>query len=478
MTGTHYKALTRKYRPQIFSDVLSQDPLITTLKNALKEERVSHAYMFSGSRGTGKTTLARVLSKALNCKDLSSNSEPCNRCQSCEEIVQGCSLDVIEIDGASHRGIDDIRKINDTISFSPSNKYKIYIIDEVHMLTKEAFNALLKTLEEPPANVKFFFATTEPHKVPATIISRCQRFNLRRISEHDITKKLNAICDDLVVDTEKSALHLIAHQADGSLRDAESLLDQVLAFHKGSLTLAATQDILGTPERDLFYKLDEEGKKENYFFAYELTEDLYTKGKNFHQFLDGLVEHFRILLHLLASQGKFALPSSLSEKEKELYQRSASLYKKEQILDILENILKSQKDLKTSPSPQVTIEMLLLSIMRSHHELPIESIMCKLIELEEKLLSDSSSKKPEPMKIAEPPLKNLIKDTPPLVKRIEQRPKSPPQQKKPQVKEIVESKPKQEVVRPRINIDIQTKSRFDTLMRFAAVELKGSLKKN
>ena len=180
-TSQTYQVIARKYRPQTFADVIGQTAIVTTLKNALKFHKLAHAYLFCGCRGTGKTTLARVFSKALNCQKLTENFEPCNQCQSCLEISQGRSLDVIEIDGASHRGIDDIRQINDTIGYAPSSgKYKIYIIDEVHMLTKEAFNALLKTLEEPPANVKFFFATTEPHKVLQTIMSRCQRFDLSR----------------------------------------------------------------------------------------------------------------------------------------------------------------------------------------------------------------------------------------------------------------------------------------------------------
>ena len=187
----NYQVLARKYRPQKFSEVVGQDPIVTTLKNAIKNKRLAHAYLFCGSRGTGKTTLARVFAKALNCHQPLPDGEPCNQCTSCKEITSGSSLDVLEIDGASHRGIDDVRQINETVGYAASGGgYKIYIIDEVHMLTKEAFNALLKTLEEPPARVMFFFATTEPHKVLPTILSRCQRFNLNRISSEKIVEKL------------------------------------------------------------------------------------------------------------------------------------------------------------------------------------------------------------------------------------------------------------------------------------------------
>ena len=228
-----YQVLARKYRPQHFNEVLGQDAIVTTLKNAIKHNRLAHAYLFCGSRGTGKTTLARVFAKALNCQSPTSDAEPCNKCSSCKEIAAGNALDVLEIDGASHRGIDDIRQINETVGYaSSSGKYKIYIIDEVHMLTKEAFNALLKTLEEPPLKVIFLFATTEPHKVLPTILSRCQRFNLNRISLDTIVDKLRQIAIDQNVEIDEEALYLLAQRAEGGLRDAESLFDQIIAFHE------------------------------------------------------------------------------------------------------------------------------------------------------------------------------------------------------------------------------------------------------
>ncbi len=481
-SSSHYKALTRRYRPQRFQEVLGQDPLVTTLKNALMDGKVSHAYLFSGSRGTGKTTLARILAKALNCQARTKENEPCDTCSSCKEIAHGHSMDVIEVDGASNRGIDDIRKINETISFSPSSHFKIYIIDEVHMLTKEAFNALLKTLEEPPENVKFFFATTEPHKVPATIISRCQRFNLRRITEHIIVEKLQAICDDLKLEAEAAALHLIAHAAQGGLRDAESLLDQAISFHGSPLTLKATQDILGVPDRSLFFRLDRAGKDQKLIEAYEIADEVYGAGKNLNHFLSALVEHYRILLHLLASPQANAFPAGLNDQERTAYAEAATYYQKEQVLDILEQLLSTQKELKDSPAPQVTIEMALLYIIRSHSHLPLALILQKLAEVEKKLESKAPAEQslpPASQAPAQPPKpkpKEKPASPPPTSppKKESKESKAPPPPATPPKKE---DKGNKESAPPRKKFDMKTKSRHDTLMRFAAVELNGMLKK-
>lgn len=275
-----YQVLARKYRPQTFKDVLNQEAIVATLKNAIRNNRVAQAYLFCGSRGTGKTTLARILAKALNCHKLSSDFEPCNGCTSCREITSGHSLDVLEIDGASNRGIDDIRQINETVGYAASSGgYKIYIIDEVHMLTKEAFNALLKTLEEPPPKVKFLFATTEAHKVLPTILSRCQRFNLKRISTEQIQNKLRKIAIDQNVQVEDEALRMIATCADGGLRDAESLFDQILAFHTGTITTTIVASMLGLVERNHFFALDQAGQEGNLAIAFEISEDIFLREK-------------------------------------------------------------------------------------------------------------------------------------------------------------------------------------------------------
>src|SRR3990167_7356452 len=274
-----YQVLARRYRPQKFSDVVGQEAILQTLRNAILKNTIAHAYLFSGSRGIGKTTLARLFAKALNCNQIRDQIEPCNSCPSCLDILSGRALDVIEIDGASNRGIDDIRQINETIGFVPTHgKYKIILIDEVHMLTKEAFNALLKTLEEPPENAKFFFATTEPHKVLPTILSRCQRFDLSRLSIALIIKKLDSIAKDMQRDCEEEALQLIAQASDGSLRDAESLFDQILCFSNEIIRANDVRKVLGLSPQDLFFELDSAFSQSKFEFAFELVDQLYQSG--------------------------------------------------------------------------------------------------------------------------------------------------------------------------------------------------------
>ncbi len=294
-----YQNISRKYRPQTFKSIVGQDAIVTTLKNAIKLGKIAPAYLFCGCRGTGKTTFARLFAKALNCQALTEDFEPCNQCPSCLDITQGRSLDVMEIDGASNRGIDDIRQINETVAYaSASSKYKIYIIDEVHMLTKEAFNALLKTLEEPPSTVKFFFATTEPHKVLPTITSRCQRYDLHRLTADQIMTKLGQIGADLGATVEKEALQLIAHVAEGGLRDAESLFDQLLCYTNGPLTYDETAKILGISPRSMYFRLDHAVETYNLSFAFELATEVFSSGKDLSAFLDGLIEHYRTILLL------------------------------------------------------------------------------------------------------------------------------------------------------------------------------------
>jgi len=377
-----YQVIARKYRPQTFADVIGQTAIVTTLKNALKFQKLAHAYLFCGCRGTGKTTLARVFSKALNCQRLTENFEPCNECQSCLEISQGRSLDVIEIDGASHRGIDDIRQINDTIGYSPSSgKYKIYIIDEVHMLTKEAFNALLKTLEEPPANVKFFFATTEPHKVLQTIMSRCQRFDLSRITFPLIQEKLSKIAKDLGVTVEEDVLGLIPKLSEGSLRDAESLFDQVLCYNEGTLTVEKISTSLGIVSTSAFFELDEAVVEQDYSYAFVLAERVFSSGKDLSYFLDSLMEHFRTILVFQLGQAPQLSPLN----NKKYLHASSTIYSQEQCLYILDYLLTWIQQLSKSTFKRISIEMILLHIIRSKKRMPIDALVRRLHELQKTL---------------------------------------------------------------------------------------------
>lgn len=386
-----YQVLARRYRPQTFLEVIGQEPTVTTLKNAIKNERLAHAYLFSGPRGTGKTTLARIFSKALNCKSLSPDFEPCNACSSCREITNGTSLDVLEIDGASHRGIDDIRQINETVGYSTSSGgYKVYIIDEVHMLTKEAFNALLKTLEEPPQNVKFFFATTEPHKVLPTILSRCQRFNLNRITTEQITKKLKEILDDLGHEAEEEALRLIAMRAEGGLRDAESILDQLLSFHDGKLTQEIVSSALGVVSRDSLFALDKAGKEGHLAAAFDIAAAIYLQGKDIPHFIEMLIDHMRTLL-LVKIGGKEASYLSLTATERTAYAASAESYGQEQCMNLIDYLVEMHTQIRLMPSGRIALEAILLHILRSHRRIPIEVLVRRLVELEQAVMRGPSS---------------------------------------------------------------------------------------
>ncbi len=469
-----YQVLARKYRPQSFREVLGQDAIVTTLKNAIKRRSLAHAYLWCGARGTGKTTLARVLAKALNCQQPTPDCEPCNQCSSCREITAGNSLDVLEIDGASHRGIDDIRQINETVGYATSTgMYKIYIIDEVHMLTKEAFNALLKTLEEPPPKVIFLFATTEPNKVPATILSRCQRFNLSRIPLADIMNKLRQIAGDLNVSVQEEALRMLAIRADGGLRDAESLFDQILAFHEGSVTVETVAVVLGMMPRDCFFELDRAGKEANLAIAFEIANQVFSQGKDIGQFLESLIDHFRNIL-LIKLSGKTAAFLSLSDSERDRYEASAKLYGQEQCLSILDFLIEAQQQRFTTLG-KVGLEAILLRILRSHQRIPIDFLMRRLAELEQKVGGSPTptppEEKPMPVQSAEPltKLASPISIAQPSPTSINEDP-TPTKMSAP-----IElgARPTEET-----KIDaIRRQSRYDTLLQFATIELEGTIKK-
>ncbi len=440
-----YQVIARKYRPQKFSEVVGQSAIVTTLKNSLAQERTAHAYLFCGSRGTGKTTLARLMAKSLNCDKKKFDHEPCDDCPSCQAIAAGRSLDVLEIDGASNRGIDDIRQINETVAYASSQgKWKIYIIDEVHMLTKEAFNALLKTLEEPPEMVKFFFATTEPEKVPETIVSRCHRFDLNRIGEEEIVRKLRSICRDFGRQVEEGALQLIAHRSHGGLRDAESMLDQVLSFAEGAIDADTVAKHLGLPARRHFFQLDEHVAKEDLAFALRLTEELLETGCDPLLFLEGLAEHYRLLLLLSydTSQIEHKTYTWLEESAKKAYLRSASLYTTDQCLFILEEIIDRLQKIGKSPYPRLVIEILLTTILKSKQRIGIDVLVHRLTLLEKSLSVESKTPSAEiPTPAAESPKEEAPR---PAVKKEER-------------------------------LDRSTK--HETIMRFAAVELEGAIKK-
>ena len=291
-----YLVFARKWRPQTFDDVVGQDNVVQTLKNAIKNNRLAHAYIFAGPRGVGKTSAARILAKSLNCQGVN-NLNPCNKCPSCLEIAGSRSLDVIEIDGASNRGIDDIRVLRENVKFAPAGgKFKIYIIDEVHQITPEGFNALLKTLEEPPPYVKFIFATTHPQKIPSTIISRCQFLEFRRISNLNIIKQLREIASAEKIEVQDDVLLALAKASDGSMRDAESILDELVSFAKADIKLSDVYSVLGVVEQEYLFEMAQKIIKKDAASAIQFLDQLLDRGKEPGQLLINLIEHYRNLM--------------------------------------------------------------------------------------------------------------------------------------------------------------------------------------
>lgn len=358
-------ALYRSWRPQMFKDMVGQQHIIQTLQNAIREQRVSHAYLFNGPRGTGKTTTAKVLAKAVNCMH-GPAIEPCNTCATCIGITEGHIMDVVEIDAASNRGIDEIRDIRDKVRYAPTEvRYKVYIIDEVHMLTAEAFNALLKTLEEPPAHVIFILATTEPHKLPATIISRCQRFDFRQVSTEEQVARLNEICQEEEIEATNEALSYIARLSEGGMRDAISLLEQTSAFSNRNITLEAAVEVTGGIAAEQFYLLAEAIQQQNAASMLSLVESLMQAGKSPDKCLENLMYYFRDLLVL-----KLAAGGSATERivDAQRFQAMVSAYSAEQLFRMIETLNHYQQELKHAAQPQTLLEVALLKLCSASGE--------------------------------------------------------------------------------------------------------------
>jgi len=440
-----YQVIARKFRPHCFEEVVGQDAIVKTLKNALKSGNLAHAYLFCGLRGTGKTTLARLLAKALNCTQLKPTMDPCETCSSCQDFSSGKTLDFIEIDGASHRGIDDVKSIVETLGYASLHRYKIILIDEVHMLTKEAFNALLKTLEEPPPQVKFIFATTEPHKLPPTILSRCLRFDLVRIPDQALVGKLKKVAQSLAYEVEEGILELIAERAEGSLRDAESLLEKLLSGTEQKLTLELAYDLLGYFTPNLMTTLDEAIATHDLKAAFLLTDQLMASGKDGKVFFEQFRQHLRHILCTKLNLVPFTKNYPLEHASIENYSVTLLTY----LIELLTS------ELKNCPMDRrLDIEALLILLIQSASRSSLVDIVEKLEALSKALPEQKSltpSSRIEEHSQVQPQPTPAPLETTSLISPVE----------------LPESAPK----------PAKSSQFYDTLLQFTAVELEGSLKK-
>jgi DNA polymerase III subunit gamma/tau len=379
-----YQVLARKWRPQNFEEVVGQEPITRTLQNALAAGRVAHAFLFSGPRGVGKTSVARILAKALNC-EAGPTPHPDNTCQMCREITNGSSLDVLEIDGASNRGIDEVRDLREKIKYLPAQgKYKVYIIDEVHMLTKEAFNALLKTLEEPPAHAVFVLATTEPHKVPVTILSRCQRYDFRRIPTGLIQAHLAKLAQQEGWQIDPEGLALVARAAEGGLRDAQGFLDQVVTFGGEGVGAAQIARILGVTDQGALMGALKALIDRNASDLLNLIEALYTQGQDLGRFYQDLVLYARhLLIAGLHPEARHLAVVADTEWDElcDLARRTPAVH----LHNLLSVLLQGEEELKRSPQPRLALEVLLLRMIHLEPVLPLNEWLARLEALERRL---------------------------------------------------------------------------------------------
>ena len=390
-----YKVLSLKWRPQTFEDVVGQDHLTKTLINAFKKDRVAQGYILTGPRGVGKTTTARIISKTLNCST-AKNGVPCNECNSCKEIIDGRNLDVLEIDGASNRGIEEIRNLREQIKYTPMNsRYKVFIIDEVHMLTNQAFNALLRTLEEPPSHGKFILATTDIHKVPSTIISRCQRFDFNRITLDVISKRLSLILKAESIDIDDASLLSISQKADGSMRDALSLLDQVIAYSGDSIKIEDVSAVIGLIPNEIYFDFSNAIVEKDYNKMMSVIESIHSAGLSLQDLTEGLIKHYNNLLITLVDKGEDLL-SGMSEEIKNQYINSSNSYINKDIIRISKVLHDMQFSLKQVSQPMIEFEMTALKLLEMDTSVSISE-----------LISDISSKesKKKVIESKEPPIK-------------------------------------------------------------------------
>ncbi|HLV08808.1 MAG TPA: DNA polymerase III subunit gamma/tau, partial [Halanaerobiales bacterium] len=362
-----FLSLYRKYRPLGFDDLVGQEHVVRTLKNAIKKNRISHAYLFAGPRGTGKTSTAKVFARALNCID-GPTITPCGECKICKNIQSGRSMDVIEIDAASNRGVDEIRELREKVKFYPGEgNYKVYIIDEVHMLTRGAFNALLKTLEEPPESVVFILATTEPHKVIETILSRCQRFDFSLLTKSEIEKRLGFICQKEGVQYSTEAVQIIAESANGGMRDAISILDQAISYTDAELSADKLQKMLGKVDKRVLIEFSGHIINNRTPEALEMFNELINRGNGISIFINDLTEYFRQLL-LIKECGKESGLVNYSQELLEEFEKESKKVKTSRLIKCLEILTGAGKDLKYTDKPRMVVELGLIRMTSSSPE--------------------------------------------------------------------------------------------------------------
>ncbi len=380
-----YTALYRKFRPDTFSDVKGQDHIVTTLKNQLKANRIGHAYLFTGTRGTGKTTVAKIFARSVNCENPSEDG-PCGECRICKAIAVGASMNVIEIDAASNNGVDNIREIVEEVSYSPAEgRYKVYIIDEVHMLSIGAFNALLKTLEEPPSYVIFILATTEVHKLPITILSRCQRYDFKRISIDTITDRMKELIDAESVRVEEKALRYIAKTADGSMRDALSLLDQCIAFHLGQeLTYDKVLDVLGAVDTEVFSRLLRYVLDRNVLGCVELLEEIVIQGRELTQFVTDFTWYLRNLMLVQASDHLEDVIDMSTDNLNRLKEES-QLADMDRIIRYIRIFSELSGQIRYAAQKRILVEIALIKLCKPEMETDQEAILDRIRQVEDKV---------------------------------------------------------------------------------------------
>ena len=381
-----HKALYRVYRPKNFSNVIGQEHIVRTLKNQIENNNVGHAYLFCGTRGTGKTSTAKIFSRAVNCTNLH-NDEPCNECENCREILEDKTMDVVEIDAASNNSVDDIRELRENVKYSPAKaKYKVYIIDEVHMLSQGAFNALLKTLEEPPSYVIFILATTEPHKIPATILSRCQRFDFKRVTVKDISSRMRYICEKEGIEADEKALNLIARNSQGALRDALSILDQCISFEGNKISYNDVIELLGSVNIEQLFDLAESIIKEDTRKSLQILNDFIIWWKEVRNLVNDLIDHFRNLMVCKISNDLDEI-ISLPEETIDLLKQQAETIDTNNLIRILNILSEAQDGMKISSNPRVLMEVTMMKIAQPMFDESKEALIKRIENLEQKIES-------------------------------------------------------------------------------------------